>query len=370
MSGSFLRALEQLTEFIANHAAIEIGESVTSIPENVRSDFYSRFNSARYAFIQEKFPDYVSRARKLQLEYARVAEEISATLVLEDPPAVNGFRRFLTDPEECLARELFDPLFDLLKNRETPDSFEKKVTAVIDELFPLLYRGSYEKWVILSLASLLEMKRALRVPVRELQPADRGKSLVSAPMEPVPVPIESTHFYFSQSLKKIFAVPDFIVDSGRLNRFVGVRSEFREALCHALNASPDRNWGPVDVDLLRLLANGLTLLYTADKPEQVSLIADAVKFCRPDLVMWCVPANSVGHAEALAVAQQANDRLHPIKGVFIITDDGWQNTGNAEAPVAAAAASKVRILTVGFDRAKLIPVIESLSDEQMPATAT
>jgi len=41
MSGSFLHAFEQLTDFIASHPEIEIGEFVTSIPEGVRSDFYS-----------------------------------------------------------------------------------------------------------------------------------------------------------------------------------------------------------------------------------------------------------------------------------------------------------------------------------------
>ncbi len=370
MSGSFLHAFEQLTDFIASHPEIEIGEFVTSIPEGVRSDFYSRFNSARYAFIQENFPDYVARARRLQREYARVAEEVSATLVLDDPPAVNSFQRFLKDPEECLIRELFDPLFDLLKKRETAESFKNKGTAVIHELFPHLYRGSYEKWVILSLASLLEIKRALQVPVRELQPTDRGKASVAAPMEPVPGPIESRRFYFSQSLKTIFAVPDFIIHSGRLNRFVGIRSEFREAPFHAMNAGPDRDWIPVDVDLLRLLANGLTLLYTADKAEQASLVADAVKFCRPDLVLWCVPALSVERAEALAVARQANNRLHPEKGVFIITDEEWQDSADGDAPIEADAASNIRILKAGFDRERLIPMIDSMRDGEMPATAT
>ena len=203
MSDSFLRAYEALTDFIANHPEIEIGKSVTSIPEGVRPDFYARFNSARNAFIEEKFPEHLSKSRRLQEEYCKAVEETAGLLSPEDAPEINRLRRYLRDPKESLARELFDPLFDLLKKRETLDGFEERASAGITEFFPGVYRGGYEKWATLSLASLLDAKKALRVPVRELQPGDRAKSAALAPLEEVPSPIESSAF-FSASLRRRF----------------------------------------------------------------------------------------------------------------------------------------------------------------------
>jgi hypothetical protein len=369
MSDNFSQAYSDLTEFIADHPEIEIGDSVTSIPANVRSDFYDRFNAARNAFVEEKFPEYLARARKLQEEYSKVVAEMAPVLSFEDTPEVNNFSRFLRDPGESLTRELFDVLFDLLKNRETADSFERRASAEIRERFPGLYRGSYEKWTVLSLASLLQIENALRVPVRELQPGDRAKSSIMAPFEEVPSPEESASFFFSQSPKTIFTVPDFILHSGRLNRFVGIRSEFKEGLCHAVNASQERQWLPLDIDLLRLMAQGLTLLYADNQPSCLSLIADTTNFCRPDLVLWCVHSGSIGYSEALEIITAANEKIQPARGSFIVADDSWPEAESLDtSPVAEAqtedASSRIQILTVGFDRSGLAPVIDALCLEK------
>ena len=77
MSYEFLEAYGKLTGFTAKHPEIEIGDSVTSIPESVRPDFYGLFNAARDAFVHEKFPDCLARAGVLQKEFDKSAEEAS-----------------------------------------------------------------------------------------------------------------------------------------------------------------------------------------------------------------------------------------------------------------------------------------------------
>ncbi len=374
MPDSFLQAYAELTDFISRNPEIEIGESVTTIPEGVRADFYARFNTARKAFLKEKFPEYVSKSRRLHEEYCRVAEEVAGRITLEDTPEINRLRRFLRDPEESLARELFDPLFDLLKKRRSLESFEKAAGAGIEEVFPAAYRGGYEKWIIFAFAGLLDPNAALRVPVRELQAADRAKSAVLAPMEEVPFPIESSSFFFSQPPKSIFAVPDFILRSSRLNRYVGIRSEFKEGIYNALNASHEREWCPLSVDRLVLLASGLTLLYAAENPESISLIADAGKFCRPDLLLWCVDAQAISRDEALEKMKLADSLFQPARGSFIATSGSWPDAGDADGSQNVdgleETASRIRILSVGFDRLQLMPVIESLGDMEESALAT
>lgn len=367
MPDAFRQAYEALTGFIANHPEIEIGESVTSLPENVRPGFYALFNESRNAFISEYFPECLSRAETLKQEYCRAAEESSKWLSFEDGPVVSKCGRFLCDPKDSLARELFDPLFDLLKKRETPESFRYKASRRIESLFPVVHRGGYEKWVVVSLLSLLDIEQAYCVPVRDLQPGDRAKSLTYAPTEEVPAPVESARSLFSHSPKAIFAVPDFIVRSARLNRCVGIRTEFKEGSYSALNANMDRDWCPIDPGLLMLLENGLTLIYAAEKPEKVALVGDVGKFCRPDMILWCVDSRTMTEKEARNKMAHAASHLRPSKGIFIIAMEPWpelEETDNPESlePSAEDPAPPVRIIAAGFDSAKLMPVVQGLSD--------
>jgi hypothetical protein len=270
---------------------------------------------------------------------------------------------------------LFDPLFDLLKKRITRERFEETACARIAESFPVVYRGGYEKWAILSLAKLLDAETALRVPVRELQPADRAKSAAFAPMEEIPSPIESSSFLFSQHLKAIFAVPDFIVRSAKLNRFVAIRSEFKEGIYNALNPSSEREWYPLNVDLLILLASGLTLLYVAERPESISLIADVGRLCRPDLLLWCVDTQAVSRKEALEKMALADSRFRPARGSFIAASGSWPDADDSDGlqdlcGQAREEASRIRILPVGFDRLQLMPIIDALRDTGVSEMAT
>jgi hypothetical protein len=50
------QAYEHLTDFIRGNPEIEIHESVTSIPDNVRAEFHCRFNAVRDAIVEKKFP--------------------------------------------------------------------------------------------------------------------------------------------------------------------------------------------------------------------------------------------------------------------------------------------------------------------------
>lgn len=368
MSSTFGQAYAALTDFIENHPQIEIGESVTGIPEDVRPGFYALFNAARSAFIAEHFTECLSRAGHLKQEYCKAAEQAAPRLLFEAGPVVNKCERFLQDPQGCLARDLFDPLFDLLKNRESPDSFQRRAAREIASTFPIVHRSGYEKWAVLSLANLLDIQKTYRVPVRDLQPGDRAKSSTFAPMEEVPEPVESANFLFSQSPKAIFAVPDFIVRSGKLNGYIGIRSEFKEGFYNALSASMEREWCPIDTELLILLESGLTLIYTSGNPKSIALVGDVAKFCRPDLVLWCVDSRALSKKEALEKMARADSRIKPAKGIFIITAEPWpvsEEIAEPSTPIAEenGGIARLRILTVGYDCAKLLPVIESLSNE-------
>jgi len=373
MSGKFKQAYAELMNFLAAHPEIEIGDYVTSIPEDVRPDFYSFFNNAREAYIAEKFPECVTSGFQLKQQYDRALEGVSC-LHFEEGPLASKCWRFLNNPTTALARELFDPLFDLLKKRLTFEDFQQRVAKEIETLFPVIHRSGFEKWVIASLANLLDVQKALRVPVRDLRPGDKIKPPSIAPMEEVPAPVESSSFCFTQSPRAIFSAPDFILYSDRLKLHVGVRSDFREGLYHASNISTERAWIPIDTDLLMLLDLGLTLLYLSEKAENIALVADISRLCRPDMILWCLDSRHTTKWEALEKMDAIQKRLQPDRGAFIITNEPWLGAEETEeleavnAPECCGYAG-TRILATGFDRNKLKPVVEALSDTLAKAKA-
>jgi hypothetical protein len=374
MPDKFREAYGKLTDFVAKHPEIEIGDSVTSIPEDVRPEFYGFFNAARDAFVSERFPTHLAKAQTLQERFDREVEEASGWLSFEEPPTVNPLLRFLRDPKDCLARELFDPLFDLLKGRKNINEVEKTASPRIEELFAHVFRGGYEKWAVLGLLNLLEVDSSFRVNARNMNPGERIKPAVQAPLEEVPTPRESARFLFSQPRNAIFAVPDFIAHSYRLSCFIGIRSEFREASYNAANASPDREWDGIDRDLLILLARGLTLIYVSERAKEIALVADVAKFCRPDAVLWCVDAQNMNQNEAMAVMKNADLRLKPPKGSYLVTNGEWVETPmlneNDSQTQAGGEASEIHVLTAGYDRNKLSPLVEALVDTNGQALTT
>jgi hypothetical protein len=354
MSDGFAEAYTSLREFIQSHPEIEIGESVTSIPENVRTDFYCRFNAAREAFIEDRCPLFLSRAQRLQESFAKAEKDVAALVSWEETQLASPVQRFLASSRDTMARELFDPLFDLLKGKQTIGSFGQTASERIAAFWPAVFRGGYEKWAILSLVSLLEPEEALRVDCGLLGPGERAKSAAYAPLANCPDPVASRSFFFNPPQNAVLAVPDLIIRSGVLNCYVGIRSEFREGLYNAMNISSKREWTPVDTDLLIALDNGLTLLYAADRAEDIALVADATRFCRPDLVLWCVDSSSMNPEEALKTIEFCEARLNPVKGSFIISDEPWPELAG-------------RFLNSGLERSQLMPLIDALKSEpQIP----
>jgi len=352
MPETFREAYASLTGFVSRHPEIEIGESVVAIPEPVRGDFYALFNSARRALVGEKFSAFVQASEILAANYRRAEQSVSRLITFEETTLVDAVRRFVTDPVDSLSRPLFDPLFDLLKGKESVGSFEQKAALAIESAAPALWRGGYERWAALAIVCLLEPDAAFRVPVRRLSPGERAKSMLHAPADEVPGPEASSSFLFAQPREAIFSVPDFIVHSPALAGCVGIRSECRAGLYHAANRSPSREWMPIEPGLLAALEGGLTLCYRAPDAESIALVADVGSFCRPDLALWCLgpgPDPEPGQARRIA---RIHARLRPRAGSLVIGPDG----------PAVPEDPGIRALAAGFEPDRLRAVVEALRD--------
>lgn len=290
MSNSWRQAYSDLTGFISEHSKVEIGASIVSIPENNRPEFYRLFNTTRKAFVEEKFPDLLGEARLLSENYIKAEQEVTKLLGLEGISASPSLHRFLHNPFDELIRELFDSLFDLLRGKIDIETFEKKGSRNVEAPFRKLYQSGYKKWIALSLVRLLEADKIFDVALR--QPASK-EIIIGAhrSSEQVSLPNEQKYLSFEHKSSPIFIVPEFIVHSAKINRYVSVRSEMGKAMWSTPSASDKREW--YSLDALRekygsfVLNLDFIVIYIDDSPENLVLIADAKRICRPDLIIEC-----------------------------------------------------------------------------------
>ena len=346
---------QRLTGFVDRSSQLKIAENAVNIPQDVRHEFYRLFDTVRVAFVNEKLSDLLNEATILSDNYTKAEQEAIELLGLDSIIITASLRKFLNNLKDSLVKKLFDPLFDLLKGKVDVKNFEKMASRNIEASFRESYRSGYKKWLCLSLVKLLGANRSLEVSVPSvyLGPAvgERGYSK-SGEEHSVPLPKESKHLSFKHEQSSTLTVPDFIIHSAKINKYLAFRSEFRAAAAvwTASNASKHRDWYPLDrVVALRLSS---IFIYVADNPEEISLIADAKNICRPELVIECREQKDWHEKEELEKVKLHHDIIKPRLGTYIVSSEQLPNIGQLGGGIYA--------LTVGFDQSKLNTIIGSL----------
>ncbi len=354
MSNGWSQAYMELTDFIAEHSEVEIEASHVRLPDSVRPEFYRLFQTVRTAFIEERIPNLLNEATALSQNYLKAEKEATEQLGLDDISMMASLRRFLHNSMDELKRGLFDPLFDLLKAKVDIESFEQKTTRSIEASFGPLYRLGYEKWVAISLVKLLEADKLFQVTPREFtRDGEKVIMRTTSPEEEAPIPVESKRLSFKHENEATLTVPDFIVHSAKVNRYIALRSQMGKAYATASNASKKRGW--YTPDSIVVLEPGLTLVYVEDdNPEEISLVADAQRICRPDLIIECRELKDWYEKVGIGKVKLHHDSLKPRLGTYIVSME----------PVPEQALVQleddVYILEAGFDTNKLAPIVDAL----------
>jgi len=415
VSNGWQGTLKELWDFIAENPKIRISNNVVFIPEDVRPEFYQLFGTVRTTFIKEKLPNLLDEAVSLSESYLKTEEKVIKHLGLDEVYMAKDIRLFLHDPTDALRRELFVPLFDLLKGRVNIEAFEQKVSETIMATSRRLSQSGYEQWVALALTQLLEANRSLGVrltpeleSVTEIVEDFREKGEVPDQPLMVPMPQDSKQLSFDDELYKVFIVPDVIVDSAKTKRYVSVRTALGTTIGvgMASNASDNREWyhrsairekygirdgyGSLELNL------DFTVIYVGTEPKDIALIADAEKICRPDLIIECREQKHWYEKEGLEKVRLHHNMLNPKLGTYIVSREPVSEQALnelmpeqsskesspeqvSEEPVSeqeqkltpeevpAKQGVDIHILTVGLDQSKLDPIMNVLVNNITPS---
>lgn len=354
------QAYTKLEDFVTENCEIKIDKDVIAVPERLRVEFYRLFDASRATFIEENFSSLLSKSGALSERYTKVEEEVSNLLTLADVSMPVALHRFLHDSKNQLIRGLFDPLFNLLRGKTSVEAFEEEASRSIENSFKELYRLGYEKWIILSLVKLLESSKSFHIPLRQPAFKEIIKRLPTSE-ELVPLPEESNRLSFEHQMMPILIVPDFIVYSAKIDKYVAVRSEFKQAMWIAANINEKREWytfdfiieknGPVD------LKPGL-IVYIDDSPGDLALIADSNKVLRPDLIVEYMEPEDWHEEDRLEKVKLRYNALKPKLGTYLVSREP------VPEHVPEKLEADIHLLTVGFDQSKLDPIINALASHK------
>jgi hypothetical protein len=358
MENTWEQAYKELIEFVDAHPEIVITANTTRLPDEVRDDFYRRFDSARAAFVKERFPAFASEAQAISRIYLPLEDEIIKLLGLSEVSMDNDTHRILKDPLAQLIRPVFDPLFMLLKDQTHSENFEFSSKQKIISAFSSLYNQEYEKWVVFSLIKLLNPDKLFEVIPRPFSSEFETITIsTSQNNERLPYPKESRALVFKDGMPSTLVCPDFIIHSPRNNKYIGIRSSYGRALGKASYYNHARNWR--SLDSVPDLNKGLSLIYLDDNPENIALIADADKICEPDLILECKGNKGWYHAaDILSEIEWLNAcyfSLKPKLGTYIVSRE------KPPQELLAKLEKGIHVLTTEFDSEKLSPLADALA---------
>ena len=345
----------ELTEFIANHPEIQIEKSVVRIPEAVRSEFNRIFGAVRETFVRENYQVLLDWAEVLSKDYIKVEEGVTKLLGIENVTNYVPVGRFLHKPIDQLIAGLYHPLFDLLKEQIDIETFEEKAKFSIEDSFNSLSQLGYEIWVVLSIIKLLEADKTFRVEAEEFNEEELFKH--GGPIETeVPDPEESESLTFKHDPEVGYIVPDQTIHSARLGQYFSFRPQIIEALGTATNKSMLREWLSIS-DMVELEPN-VILVYTDKKLNGLSLIADTVSFCRPDLIIECVGLKKVYNEDSAARIQTYHNAFKPRLGTYIVSREPLAEQKPEDNEI------DIHYLHVGLDKSKIENIIELFVDKE------
>jgi len=371
MSDGWKKHYTSLRDFMQMHPDIVIEPSRIAIPKSIKNDFYALFNAARKAFIENKYPNILNDCLPLINGYKKIKENIIHVLELEKMTIDLPLDRFMVSPIDELSVDLFHPIFDLLKGKIDLDYFEITCSEVISNSFQSFFKSGYELWVMLSLIQMLEPEKMLAVSMR--QPGDVGKAVYMSDQHgiEVPPPQESKYLNIDMTRKAPLMLPDIIISSKLINKYISFRQQFNNSLTNATNTSDSREWIPLESDMEN---NGSILIYIDSNPDNLALVGDTKKICRPDILMQCICEDSWANHKRIEAIYLNTNNLCPKLGSYIITPkdvpfDICRRVLGEEPEVkypekrlstACKCKPAVNVLVGNFDSSQLLPVMDMI----------
>ena len=334
----------RLREYIAAHTEIVITKNEISIPQPLRDEFYRIFDDIRGAVAAKRLDALPVSARTLSERYISIEKEAAGLLGVEKIGMPVDLDVFLHNPEEGLIRAVYNCLFDLIQGKIDEAEFERLAEESAAAYVTELFRLGYERWVGLELVKLLEPEEAFFVGLDE-------------ELKPCLCELETVSFG-KQCHHPTMRIPEFVVRSRRFNSLVAVKMSLSMEIDEYFvqirpPGRPKRRTG----DTSLALDSRAFLLSFIESENKIPVYADIYEGNRtpPDWFVEFVNMDAPGGEDELfGRIRRHMEILNPKFGCALIAPvDDFQAAGEM-------IPENVRIVSLGFDTAKLANAMESM----------
>jgi hypothetical protein len=339
-----IEEIDKLNKFIKDHTEIIINKSEIAIPEEVRGEFYRRFDDVRRTVVERNYAGLPVDAAALCRNYVRIEREMIERLGLERIAVPVDLFSFLHDPKGGLTRAIYNRLFDLLQGKTSLEDFERLAEGDLREAAAELYRLGYEMWASLSFLILLDPDEAFFVDL-------------DAEYKPVLAELKEIAFG-RQAHHPTIRIPEFVLRSRRLDKYVAVKMALaREVETFVVPFTPPVRPKKKTGDTSFALDSRVMLLYFMAAPEEIPIVAEIYdrKLAAPDLMLEFVTAAEYSDPAALGEVKRHCYALRPRLGMCLFVIDP------GEGMPAAEIEQGIQSIAAGFDTAKMEPILDRLT---------
>jgi hypothetical protein len=335
---------KSLVDFIAGHTEIVISPNEISIPQNLRDEFYERFDKTRGALVESQYRALPVDVDRLCSHFLAIENDVVAQLGIERVSMPVDLHSFLHTPKEGMTRAIYTRLFDLLQGKITADVFEKQFVDDLTSSALELYRLGYEWWAGLTVIKLLEPDEAYLVDL------DDDYKPVLAELKEIAFGRQAHH--------PTMRIPEFVLHSKKLCRYVAVKMAIaREVETYVAKFKPPVRPKKRTGDTSSALDSRVMFLSILSSKEDIPVLADTYELTltSPDWMVECITASEFQDPAALDQVKDRVSSLNPRLGMCLIVID------HEESQALEPLAESIHPVSVGFDETKLLPVVSALT---------
>jgi hypothetical protein len=344
MAENWKEVYEWLRIFIADNSGIVVNRSEISIPQNLREEFYLRFDRLRTAVVEAHYDRLPVDLDALSRQYLQIEKEVMALLSLESITMPTDLHSLLHAPREGLTRAIYNRVFDLLQGKTTVSAFENQCAMDLKTSSAELFRLGYEWWAGLTVIKLLEPDQAFGVDLDE-------------EYKPFLTDLKGISFG-RQAHHPTIRIPEFVLHSRKLNKFVALKMAIaREVETYGGGLKPPVRPKKRTGDTSFVLDSRVMLLSLMRTPESIPVIADIYErtLTSPDWMVECITGDDLNNPDALEAVRLRTASMSPALGTCLIVMDP-----SAPTP-SEVIAENIHPVSVGFDAFKLQPAIAALA---------
>jgi len=330
--------------FIAMNPAIVLKTNEISIPQDLKEEFYLRFDRIRGAVVDAHYSEVPYDIDSLCHQYLRIEQEIISLLRLDGIKMPMDLFSFLHTPREGLIRIIYNRLFDLLQGKTSEEAFERQCLDDLRASSADLYRLGYEWWAGLVIIKLLDPDRVYAI---ELDEDNR------------PYLAELREISFGrQAHHPTIRLPEFALHSRKLDKLMAIKMSIaKEIESYAERYQPPVRPKKRTGDTSFALDSRVMMISLMSSETDIPIIAETFDrtLTSPDFMVEYLTREELTDPSALEQVRYHMEFMKPKLGISLVVVDQEGEEGFADLP------ERILPVAAGFDQSKLEPVISALA---------